>query len=106
MASIIGGFILSIVFKFLPDWGVDLSFLSDIGFAVQNKATGIYEIPFLDRMGIVFLICVLLMVLLADRRDNPKGLEVDASMFRTRPSFTIGALIIVGVLTALYTIFW
>jgi solute:Na+ symporter, SSS family len=73
---------------------------------VPNRETGIYEIPFLDRMGFVFLFCVLFMVLLADKKNNPKGLEVDRSMFKTTPSFTIGAIVILTIITALYTIFW
>lgn len=105
-AAIVGGFILSIVLKFLPDWGVDLSFLHGAGFAILNEATGNYEIPFLDRMGFDFVFCVLIMILLASRKPNPKGLEVDASMFKTSPSFTVGAIIILGILTALYTAFW
>jgi SSS family solute:Na+ symporter len=106
LAAIIGGFVLSIVFKFLPAWGVDLSFLSGMGFAVANPTTGIYEIPFLDRMGFVFIFCVLIMALLADKGNNPKGLKVDASMFKTSRTFTIGAIVILSILTALYTIFW
>jgi SSS family solute:Na+ symporter len=59
--AIIGGFILSVIFKFLPGW-VDLSFMQGSGFAVVNPASGVVEIPFLDRMGFVFLICVVVMV--------------------------------------------
>jgi len=106
--AIIGGFALSVMFKFLP--GVmDLSFLAPVGYATQT-AQGIYEIPFIDRMGIVFLICVIGMYIISmvelKGRDNPKGLEVDRSMFKPSPGFSIGALIIFGILTALYTIFW
>lgn len=104
----IGGFILSVIFKFMPNW-VDLSFLSPIGFSAQNS-DGIYEIPFIDRMGFVFLICVLGMYIITKLelkgRENPKGLEIDSSMFRPSPGFTVGALLVVGILTALYTIFW
>ncbi len=106
--SIIGGFVLSVLFKFLPRL-MDLSFLSSTGFSVAN-ADGVYEIPFIDRMGFVFLICVVVMYFISitelKGRDNPQGLEVDASMFKTRPGFTIGTLIVCGVLAALYTIFW
>ncbi len=106
--AIIGGFALSLLFKFMPGM-VDLSWLAPFGFSVQNGA-GVFEIPFLDRMGFVFLICVIGMVLISltelKGRDNPKGLEVDGSMFRTSPGFSIGALIILGTLAALYTIFW
>ena len=104
----IGGFMFSIIFKFMPRF-VDLSFLNSAGFAVPN-ADGIYEIPFIDRMGFVFLICVIGMYIISIYETNkgvqPKGLEVDKTMFKMSPSFTVGALIITAVLTALYTVFW
>ncbi len=105
----IGGFGLSLLLKFLPGM-MDLSFLSGIGFSVKTAA-GIYEIPFLDRMGIVFVFCILGMVLISlteNRKGvaNPKGLEIDSSMFKTTPGFAVGALIIVGLLVALYGIYW
>jgi SSS family solute:Na+ symporter len=104
----IGGFLLSVLFKFLPGM-MDLSGLAPLGFAVRN-AKGIYEIPFLDRMGFVFAICVAVMVvisLLETRRGVvTHGLEVDRSMFRTSRSFTLGALTVALIITTLYTVFW
>ncbi|NUO00908.1 MAG: sodium/solute symporter, partial [Saprospiraceae bacterium] len=104
----IGGFLLSVLFKFLPNW-VDLSFLYSIGFSAPNS-DGIYEIPFIDRMGFVFLICVIGMYIISilelKGKANPKGLEIDRSMFKTSQGFTVGALLVVGILTALYSIFW
>jgi SSS family solute:Na+ symporter len=40
--------------------------------------------------------------------ESPTGtaLEVDASLFKVSRGFLVGALAIVGVLVALYTIFW
>ncbi|SFE13262.1 solute:Na+ symporter, SSS family [Chitinophaga sp. CF118] len=109
--AMIGGVVLSFVLKFLPD-AVDLSFLSGIGFAAPNAA-GVYEIPFLDRMGIVFIFCVVGMILIsliAPKRvvaaDGPKGLEVDSSMFRTSTSFTVIAILVCGILIALYAAYW
>lgn len=102
-------FPLSVFFKFLPQW-TDLAWLADYGFAALNRDSGLYEIPFIDRMGFVFLIVVAVMVAisLADpkSKNNPKGLEVDASMFRTNGQFAIGAVIVCGILSALYIIFW
>ena len=104
----IGGFILSVILKALPKL-TDLSWMAGTGFAVKN-AEGVYEIPFLDRMGFVFVICVVVMVIISliqtSRGVRTNGLEVDASMFRPQRSFTIGALIIVSMLTVLYTIYW
>jgi SSS family solute:Na+ symporter len=104
----IGGFILSIMFKFMPSF-VDLSGLYAYGFSVPN-AMGIYEIPFIDRMGFVFLICLIGMFFISQyetRNGVPaNGLEVDKTMFKMSPSFIVGMLVITSVIAALYTIFW
>jgi SSS family solute:Na+ symporter len=104
----IGGFILSLFFKFLPR-AVDLSFLNPIGFAVKT-AEGRYEIPFIDRVGIVFILCLIGMFLISmlDQRRGviAKGFDSDRKMFQTSPSFTIKAFCIIIVLTILYTIYW
>jgi SSS family solute:Na+ symporter len=104
----IGGFLFSIIFKFMPSFA-DLSFLYDFGFSVPN-AEGIYEIPFIDRMGFVFLICVIGMYIISmyeyKKGVQTHGLEIDKSMFKMSPSFTVGMLVIVSVLATLYTIFW
>ncbi len=104
----IGGFLFSLLFKFLPEM-VDLSFLYSSGFAVPNSE-GIYEIPFVDRMGFVFLLCSIGMIGISvyetKNGKHPNGLEVDASLFRTTPAFTIWSLLIIGILAALYTVFW
>ena len=104
----IGGFILSVLFKKMPDY-VDLSFLEPMGFAVANAA-GVFEIPFIDRMGFVFLICVIVMYIISmyETRNgvNPKGLEIDRGMFKTSPGFTVGALIVLGLIVALYSVYW
>jgi SSS family solute:Na+ symporter len=103
----VGGFALSIMFKFLP-LVMDLSFLAGTGFAVPMD--GVYEIPFLDRMFFVFVICIIGMwaISMYENRKGlkPNALEVDKSMFRMAPSFIVGALIIIGLLVALYTIYW
>lgn len=106
----IGGFILSCVLKFLPMW-VNLSWLTPYGLYQPNMDNGgKFEIPFIDRMGIVFLFCIVGMAIInfVDNRRGveKKGLEIDASMFRVSKSFAIGALVIVGLLITLYTVYW
>lgn len=85
---------LSTVLKFLPVW--------------TNGAFPDY--PFLDRMGIDFVVIVILMVvisLLKPQKDiDQHTIEVDTSMFRISTGFAIGSLLIMGILTALYTVFW
>jgi SSS family solute:Na+ symporter len=105
----IGGFLFSIVLKFLPGM-TDLSFLAPFGFAVKPEGSSVYEIPFLDRMGFVFVFCIIGMVLISliqgHGRTNPKGLEIDSSMFRPNRSFAIGSAVVLAIITMLYTIFW
>ncbi|CDS91756.1 MULTISPECIES: sodium/sugar symporter [Sphingobacterium] len=109
MFATIGGFILSVLFKKLPDL-MDLSFLSSTGFSVLNPATGIYEIPFIDRMSFVFIICVIFMVIISlidnKRGIVPKGLEIDTKMFKAHNGFVIGSLLVVMIVVALYSIYW
>ncbi|CAN5856529.1 sodium/sugar symporter [soil metagenome] len=106
--AIIGGFLFSILFKFLPGMA-DLSFLSGTGFSKANAA-GIFEIPFLDRMMFVFILCIIGMVVISaiDNRNGvkPHGLEVDKMMFKVNTSFAVGAIIACAIIVALYTVFW
>jgi len=104
----VGGFGLSVLLKFLPNM-MNLGFLAPFGFSkIGDK--GVYEIPFLDRMGIVFVVCVVAMVLISfienPRGDRSHGLDVEPSMFKASRAFTAGALIVCGILVALYSLFW
>jgi SSS family solute:Na+ symporter len=85
---------LSTLLKYLPYW-----------------TGGVFpDYPFLDRMTIVFVFLMALMVTmsLADRRSKtqPAVIQIDPAMFRTSPSFIVGSVLILGILTALYTVFW
>jgi len=106
--SIVGGFFLSLLLKVLPGM-MGLSFLAPIGFSAAD-ARGIFEIPFLDRMGIVFALCVAGMAIIS-YIENPSGarsnsLEVDTKLFKVSNGFAVGALLVVGILAALYIAFW
>jgi len=105
----IGGFAFSVFFKFLPKF-TDLSFLAPTGFSFKNADSGLYEIPFLDRMGFVFIICIAGMVIISlmdyAKGKKTNGLEIDAKMFKTSNSFAVGALLVCGILVALYSFFW
>ncbi len=109
MFATVGGFIGSIILKFLPGL-MDLSFLAPIGFAVPNSA-GVYEIPFVDRMAIVFVVVVIGMVIISKLwpkagLEQSKGVVVEASMFRVQPGFAFGATAICIALIAIYSAWW
>jgi SSS family solute:Na+ symporter len=85
---------VSAVLKFLPSW---------TGGAFPDYA-------FLDRMSITFVFIVICMVsisILKPTKENKEGvIEVDTALFKVTPGFTIGSVIILGILAALYTVFW
>jgi len=85
---------LSTVLKFLPVW--------------TNGAFPDYA--FLDRMTIDFVVIVLVMVgiSLAKKQEESEieTISVDTSMFRINPGFALGSVLITGILTALYTVYW
>lgn len=68
------------------------------------------DMPFMNRMGVVFLACVALILLFGwldpKSKNNPKALEVDAKMFRVSTGFAAGALLVLGILAALYIVYW
>lgn len=68
------------------------------------------SLPFLDRMGIVFLIlCALLVTIsLIERKgaNHPKGIDLERSMFKTGMPFNIGAIMLCAIVAALYIIYW
>ena len=67
------------------------------------------DIPFLHRMGYVFLIlCAIMIVisLIRPRREGEGEVIVEQSMFGMSPRFIAGSALVIGVLVALYTVFW
>lgn len=67
------------------------------------------EISFIDRMGYVFLLCVLVMVimgLLQPNTQKSQTIEIDRSMFHTTLLFKILSLGILILLSIIYYLFW
>jgi SSS family solute:Na+ symporter len=85
---------LSTVLKFLPQW----------------TGGAFPDYPFLDRMSIVFLALVAMMIIMSLLSDAPKAqgevFVIETSSFRSTPAFVLGSVLIMGMLTALYTVFW
>jgi SSS family solute:Na+ symporter len=64
------------------------------------------EVPFIDKMGYVFLICVSVMVALGLWKPSDKGLEVNSDDFKISGNFAIGTGVILTTLAILYYTFW
>ena len=107
MFATVGGLVFSIILKFLPEL-MDLRFLAPIGFAVDN-GSGVYEIPFLDRMLIVFVMVVAGMVLMSTmgRLDGAaKKMHIDRRLFQVDGGFALGSGVICVLLAAIYGVWW
>ena len=83
---------ISAVLKFLPVW----------------SGGWFPDYPFLDRMTITFVLIILIMVIMSliKPSDQKQTMKVDVKLFRVPAGFVVGSLIIVGILIALYTVFW
>ena len=67
------------------------------------------SLPFLDRMGIVFLVLAVQMIVMSlaqSGKDQPNSIELSWALFKTGPAFNVGALITLGILAGLYIIYW
>lgn len=97
MAALVGTLItipVSTLLKFLPVW----------------TGGAFSDYPFLDRMWMTFLAVALVMILISlakpEEKDIRPEIHVHTRMFRVSPGFAVGAVIILGVLAALYGAFW
>jgi SSS family solute:Na+ symporter len=67
------------------------------------------SLPFMDRVGIVFLACLVIAVvlsLLQTRREPPLKVELTGIDYSTSTGFNISALIITAILIAVYATWW
>lgn len=67
-------------------------------------------LPFIDRMGVVFLIIAALMIIISlvegKGKDHPNSIEINRDLFKTSTTFKVGAVLIAGIAAALYIVFW
>lgn len=67
------------------------------------------SLPFIDRVGIVFILCTLLAVIISyaeGGKVQAKAVDVRGIEFKTETSFNVATLGIVLILIALYTAWW
>jgi len=66
-------------------------------------------LPFLDRMGVVFVLLCMVMVgisLYEGKTSDEKAIRYSKDMFRTGTVFNIGSIVICAILVVLYLLFW
>lgn len=68
------------------------------------------DIPFMNQMGLTFLLSMLVIVVVSyidgKGKDNEKGIPLSGELFKTSPAFNIGAFAISLILVVLYALFW
>ena len=66
------------------------------------------ELPFMDRVGLVFLLCVGIGILWSLARPTPQPGFVDPTgvSFSTSQTFNISALVVTLILVFFYTVWW
>ncbi len=64
------------------------------------------ELPWMDRMGIVFLSCCLLIFLFRSKTPSEKAITITNDLFRTSKSFNILSLVLLAILVGIYLVWW
>ena len=82
-----------------------------IGSAVFSVAFKLWwpELPFIDRVGIVFLMCIAVGIAVSaldSREPHPAAIDYKALDTSTTGGFNLSAVVIVLILTALYATWW
>ncbi|MEM6321153.1 MAG: sodium/solute symporter [Bacteroidota bacterium] len=76
--------------------GIDLAFSESV-------------LPFMNKMGVSFLILAAVIItisLLGNKGDDPKAIHLEKGLFKTNPIFNIAAILITGILAAIYGLMW
>ncbi|MCB9069573.1 MAG: sodium/sugar symporter [Calditrichae bacterium] len=106
--GILAVFMMGLFWKKATNQGAIVGVISSIlvAFLLKNPAL---ELPFMDQMLYTMLITMVIIAgvsLTSSEYDDPKGIELKASIFKTGPAFNISAYSILLVLVVLYAIFW
>jgi len=120
--GILAVFILGLFWKKATNkaaiWGALMSIPVALFFKIGPKGwlegtavEGIFpNLPFLDQMGLTFLISLLFIVVLSYKQnkgaDDAKGIEISRETFKTGKTFNILSYAIIIILVALYALFW
>ena len=112
-------FLLGLFWKRATEWGAIVAAVASVGLSAIMKYTlptsafskGIndYLTPFINRMGVVFLVSLVLAVIVSlatPQRPDVDTIDSTAVRFKTSTGFNIGALGVILILIALYATWW
>jgi SSS family solute:Na+ symporter len=95
-------------------WGVVLSIPIAAYFKIAPKGISdapiFVNIPFMNQMMITAILSFIVIVIVSNvegkGRDDAKGIPLERGIFKTSPSFNIGAVIVLLACAFLYAYFW
>lgn len=68
------------------------------------------DIPFMDQMGYTVLLTMIVIILTSlmqnKGEEDPKGIQISKGLFKTSPTFNIGAFAVMLILVVVYALFW
>ena len=86
-------------------WVVLLSIPLSLGMKIITP-----QLPFIDRMGITFLVCALLLIVISyidnGKEHDPHGIDIEKGLFKTDMTFNLGAVVVMGLLALAYALWW
>jgi solute:Na+ symporter, SSS family len=101
-------FLLGLFWKRASEWGAIVAAVASVLLSYLFK-TGLPDLPFMNRMGLVFLISLALAVvvsLVAKGRGDANRVSMEGVNFRTPPIFNVAGIGVILVLIALYATWW
>ena len=101
-------FLLGLFWKRASEAGAIAAAVASVGFSYLFKVLA-PSIPFMDRMGIVFLIALALAIglsLLMPATADKDRITAEGVSFRTTTSFNVASGAVIAILIALYATWW
>lgn len=107
--GILAVFLMGLFWKKATNKAAIAGVLSSIVVALLLK-TAVVDLPWMDQMFYTMLITMAIIagvsMTTSEAPDDPKGIELTASLFKTGPAFNISTYVILIILAALYAVFW
>lgn len=116
--GILAIFILGLFWKKTTNQGAIVGALSSIPIAMYFKVAPkgwsthpiFVDVPFLDQMGYTAVLTMIIIAIVSfaqnKGRDDEKGIPLSSGLFKTSPTFNIGAFTVMIILVVLYAMFW
>jgi SSS family solute:Na+ symporter len=116
--GILAVFMLGLFWKKATNKGAIIGALVSIPIAMYFKVAPngwstsslFVDVPFMDQMGYTVLLTMIVIILTSlmqnKGEEDPKGIQISKGLFKTSPTFNIGAFAVMLILVVVYSLFW